>query len=93
MNNQIQHEMAVNWKFFRAFRNFPFVLGLVVLALGTGPLVVFGLLQELGYFPGNNGLGFGLLFFFSIWPALALIIGGVAVAVKRVDGPRGKRAA
>ena len=80
----------MNLKFLRAFRNAAFIGGIVILVLGSGPLIVFGILQEFGYFPGNNGLGFGLLFFFTLWPALALIIGGVAVGVKRVDASAGK---
>jgi hypothetical protein len=75
----------MNLKFFRAFWNPAFIGGLAILAVGTGPLVVFGVLQQFGYFPGNNGLGLGLLFFFTVWPALAFIIGGVVVGVKRLD--------
>jgi hypothetical protein len=77
-------------KFLRAFWNPAFIVGLVILVLGCGPLIVFGILQDVGYFPRNNGLALGLLFFFTVWPALALIAVGVALGVKRVDASAGK---
>jgi len=83
----------MNWKVVHAFWNPPFIGGVALLALGSSPLLIFSLLQELGYFPGNTGLGFGLLFFITALPSLALIVGGVVVAVKRVDAGRGKGAA
>jgi hypothetical protein len=75
----------MNLRFLRAFWNPAFVVGLGILALGCGPLLVFGALQAFGYFPGNNGLGLGLLFWIAVWPALAFLIGGTVVAVKRAD--------
>ena len=83
----------MNTRFLRAFLNAPFIAGLAILVVGTGPLVLFGILQTFGFFPGNNGLGLGLLFFFSIWPALAFLIGGIAVGIRRVDGPADKHGA
>ncbi len=83
----------MNLKFLRAFRNPAFIGGVVLLLLGGGPLVIFAILQEFGLFPGNNGLGFGLLFVFTLLPAGALIVGGCVVAVRRADGAGGKGAA
>jgi hypothetical protein len=80
----------MNTKLARAFRNPAFIAGVALLLLGSGPLLVFCVLQEFGYFPGNNGLGLGLLFFFTVWPALALVAWGFTVAVRRVDAPAGK---
>jgi hypothetical protein len=75
----------MNLKFLRAFWNPVFVVGLAILALGCGPLVVFGVLQAFGFFPENNGLGLGLLFWIAVWPALAFLIGGTVLAVKHAD--------
>ena len=75
----------MNWKLLRAFWNPAFIGGVALLALGSGPLLIFSLLQELGYFPGNTGLGLSLLFFITVWPSLALIIGGFVVGGKQVD--------
>jgi hypothetical protein len=80
-----RHKVAMNLKFLRTFWNPVFVVGLAILALGCGPLVLFGVLQEFGYFPENNGLGLGLPFWIAVWPALAFLIGGTVVAVKRAD--------
>ena len=42
-----QLDEAMSLKFFRAFWNAPFIGGLAILVVGTGPLVVSAVLQEL----------------------------------------------
>jgi hypothetical protein len=53
--------------------------GLLVLALGCGPLLLFGLVFQLGLMddPNPNPIGLGLLAFFSFWPGVILTIIGV----------------
>jgi hypothetical protein len=80
----------MNLKFLRAFWNAAFIGGLALLIVSSGPLIIFGILQQLGYFPGNNGLGLGLWFFLTIWPALGFLVAGVVIGVKHVDGSAGK---
>ncbi len=48
----------------------------MLLALGTGPLVAFIILD-----PKSNPIGPGLLAFFTFWPSIALIAAGVARAL------------
>ena len=67
----------MNVKFFRAFLNPPFVAGLVILVLGTVPMLVFS--------SDNIDLRLGLLFLVSIGPALALVGIGFVVALKQLD--------
>lgn len=57
----------------RLVRNRWFALGLIVLIGGSGPLIIGGVLHELGVVNIGNGLGFGLLFFVS-WPIAALLM-------------------
>jgi hypothetical protein len=58
--------------------------GLGCLAIAVLPLALFSLLQLLGFFPGSNGLGFGLLFAFGAPIAFAVIaIGAVLDYVLR----------
>ena len=75
----------MNLSFLRAFRNPAMIGGVALLVVSIGPLIIFGILQQFGYFPGNNGLGLGLWFFLTIWPALGFIIAGIVVGVKAVD--------
>jgi hypothetical protein len=53
--------------------------GLALLVVGSGPLLFIILAAELGLWPdpNPNPIGPGLLFFFTVWPALALIFVGV----------------
>lgn len=55
-------------------------LGLGLLVAGTGPLVLFVLADMSGLIsdPDPNPIGLGLLFFFTIWPAMGLIAFGLA---------------
>ena len=75
----------MNRGFLKALRNPVFIAGVSLLVLGSGPLIIGGLLHEAGLVDIGNGLGFGLLFFFTIWPSLALICAGIVVAAKRDD--------
>ena len=54
-------------------------IGLGLLAVGTGPLLLFVMADELGLIsdPNPNPVGLGLLFFFTIWPALGLTAFGL----------------
>jgi len=65
-------------------------VGLIILVIGTGPLLIVGLLQILGAYEGT-GLGFGLLFFVSFWPSIILIVIGVIITAlnrkKRFEKP------
>ncbi len=56
--------------------------GLVIGVLGCGPLLAIVLLAAIGLWPdpNPNPIGPGLMFFFSVWPALiCLVIGWVQV--------------
>lgn len=52
--------------------------GLVLLVVGAAPLWVIIIAAELGLWPdpNPNPIGPGLLFFFTFWPALAMILVG-----------------
>ena len=54
--------------------------GLLLLILGTGPLLAILLAASLGLTndPNPNPIGPGLLAFFTFWPSVALIVVGVA---------------
>ena len=54
-------------------------LGLGLLAVGTAPLLLFLVADEIGLIsdPNPNPVGLGLLFFFTIWPAIGLIAFGL----------------
>lgn len=62
-------------------------LGIGLLIVGTAPLLLFILADEAGLIsdPNPNPIGLGLLFFFSVWPALILIAVGL---VKLLLGAR-----
>ncbi|HQR17108.1 MAG TPA: hypothetical protein PK948_01990 [Gemmatimonadales bacterium] len=53
--------------------------GLVLLVVGSGPLWFIILAAALGLWPdpNPNPIGPGLLFFFTFWPALAMLFVGV----------------
>ena len=54
-------------------------VGLVLLLVGTGPLLFIIVAAAIGLWPdpNPNPIGPGLLFFFTIWPALICIAIGV----------------
>ena len=54
-------------------------VGLVLLLVGAGPLLFISVAAAIGLWPdpNPNPIGPGLLFFFTIWPALICIAIGV----------------
>jgi hypothetical protein len=54
-------------------------LGLGLLVIGTGPLLLFLVADEIGLIsdPNPNPIGLGLLYFFTFWPAVGLILFGL----------------
>jgi hypothetical protein len=61
-------------------------IGLALVVLGWGPLLAIILLAAIGLWPdpNPNPIGPGLLFFFTVWPAIiCLVIGVVRVKLKR----------
>jgi hypothetical protein len=62
-----------------------FWVGLVLLVLGTGPLLLIVVAAEFGLIsdPNPNPIGLGLLAFFTFWPAVILIVWGVVASVLR----------
>lgn len=63
----------------RLLRDRWFKSGLILLVLGSGPLWTIVLLAAIGQWPdpNPNPIGPGLLFFFTFWPAVALMSVGV----------------
>jgi hypothetical protein len=61
-------------------------IGLALLVLGSGPLWAIILLAALGWWPdpNPNPIGPGLLFFFTVWPAIICL----GVGVYRVRSSR-----
>ncbi len=53
-------------------------MGLALLLLGTGPLLVTGVLG-----PTANPVGFGMLAFFTLWPSILLIVSGLGLGATR----------
>jgi hypothetical protein len=53
-------------------------IGAVLLCAGTGPLIVVGVMAELGLSadPNPNPVGFGMLALFTSFPALVLLVWG-----------------
>jgi hypothetical protein len=62
-----------------------FWVGLALLVAGTGPLLLVVVAAELGLTsdPNPNPIGFGLLTFFTFWPAVILIVWGLVTSVLR----------
>ena len=62
-----------------------FWVGLLLLVLGTGPLLLIVVVAELGLIsdPNPNPMGPGLLAFFTFWPAVILIAWGLVASVLR----------
>ena len=65
-----------------------FVVGALLLLVGTGPLAAVILLAKLGLTsdPNPNPIGFGLLAFLTFWPGVVLVVLGL------LTGRRGDRA-
>ena len=56
-----------------------FWIGLVLLCIGTGPLLIVILAAQLGLTrdPNPNPVGFGILALFTFWPSVLLIVVGI----------------
>ena len=59
--------------------------GLILLIVGTGPLLTVILLAWLGVTddPNPNPIGFGILAFLTFWPSVILVILGVVQSYTR----------
>jgi hypothetical protein len=55
-------------------------VGLGLLIVGSGPLLGIIVAADLGFWPdpNPNPIGPGLLFFFTLWPAVICLVIGVA---------------
>lgn len=62
-----------------------FWFGLALFILGTTPLLAIIAAAELGLLsdPNPNPIGPGLLAFFTFWPAVIMIVWGLAVSLRR----------
>jgi hypothetical protein len=60
-------------------------VGLGLLIVGTGPLLGIIVAAELGLWPdpNPNPIGPGLLFFFTVWPAIICLVVGIARVRRR----------
>jgi hypothetical protein len=68
------------------FSNGLFTAGLIVLVLGSSPLIAIILLAKIGVWPDPdpNPIGPGLLTFITFWPGVLLMI----IGAKRVQARR-----
>jgi len=69
----------------RLWRSRPFKLGLLLLAIGSGPLLMVIALASLGFTkdPNPNPVMLGILAFLTFWPSVILMLVGVASAFDR----------
>ena len=76
----IEHPPRPKFRFSRVFW-----IGLILLIVGTGPLLTVILLAWLGVTkdPNPNPVGFGMLAFLTFWPSVILVIVGVAQSYTR----------
>ena len=63
----------------RPTKNWPLLLGISLLALGTGPLASIMLAAKLGFLadPNPNPVLFGILAWLTFYPSLGLIVWGL----------------
>ena len=63
----------------------PFWIGLILFAVGSGPLLVIILLAALGVTndPNPNPVGFGMLAVCTFWPSVVLIAVGLLASLFR----------
>jgi len=57
--------------------NLPLKIGVLLLVIGTSPLLIVILLDTLGIINAPNPVGFGIIFFITFWPAIILVIIGI----------------
>jgi hypothetical protein len=57
--------------------NLPIKIGVLLLVIGTSPLLIVILTDTLGIIDAPNPVGFGIIFFITFWPAIILIIIGI----------------
>ena len=57
--------------------NLPLKIGVLLLVIGTSPLLIVILLNTLGIINAPNPVGFGIIFFITFWPAIILVIIGI----------------
>ena len=62
-----------------------FWIGLVLLCVGTGPLLIVILAAQLGLTrdPNPNPVGFGILALFRFWPSVLLIVIGIVRTLRK----------
>jgi len=79
--NEASKEQSPRFRFSKLFW-----IGVVILAVGSGPLLVFGLFVALGLNkdPNPNPVGLGMMAFFTFWPSVGLIIvGGLVTSIRQ----------
>lgn len=66
----------------RLWKNRYFKIGLLLLVVGTGPLLAIIAAAKLGLTsdPNPNPIGFGILAFFTFWPGVILMILGLVTS-------------
>jgi hypothetical protein len=59
--------------------------GVILLIMGTGPLLAIIVAAQLGWLadPNPNPIGPGLLAAFTFWPSVVLIVAGLAIRTRR----------
>lgn len=69
-----------------------FWFGLALFILGTGPLLAIIAAAELGLLsdPNPNPIGPGLLAFLAFWPAMIMIVAGLATSILRYRKAAGR---
>lgn len=60
-----------------------FWIGIVVFAVGCGPLLITMMLATLGLTndPNPNPVGFGILAMLTFYPSIALVLGGLVTSI------------
>jgi hypothetical protein len=62
-----------------------FWIGIVILTVGSGPLLLTILFASLGFTrdPNPNPIGFGIMALLTFWPSIGLILAGLGQSFKR----------
>lgn len=68
----------------KIFKNKIFIIGLILLVLGSGPLLVTGIAAELGLTadPNPNPVVFGIMAMITFWPGIILLGIGIYTEMK-----------